>query len=375
MRQTARVARMRTGDEMATFHVLDVLTRSGDERDAFHALLAGEPEVDAALVSDVLRASGRVSATRETRSTLVALAGILRSLDAFARGAIEATELHAGLDLHASRTDRFASFGSARVVLRTMLELLEHAVAGRGSGRVAREQVALLDAELRSWFEAELLGRVAAPPTGAATTAIDPRGAHRLADVAEAARLDEAVRELLDPPQMQFFTGLAGACWTRGWVAVPIAGEQLGEDPAELAALVGALRAVGIRRVVQLDLSVAPRWRIEGSSVVVLAGVRSSYTFHVDDAGMAAAAAPRRALAVLTTSELEFAYVERDEHHVVAGPLEFIRAFLGDTAVSEANARFRTWVEELADDDDPPEHLLEAATNYARASRRGLGTR
>lgn len=375
MRQTATMARTHTDAGQLTFDVLDVLTRSGAARDAFHAQLAGEPDVDAALVSDVLRTTGRVAATRETRSTLVALAVILRSLDAFAREQVDVTELHAGLELHASRTDRFASFGSARVVLRTMLELLEHAVRGRGSGAVATSQVALLDEELRAWFRDELVGSGPDPTRAPAGATPDPRAARRVTDAAEAARIDSAVRELLDPPEVQFFRGLPGSCWKRGWVAVPIAGEQLGDDPGELVPLHAALHAIGVARIVQIDLPPAPRWHVDGLTVEVLSGVRPAYAFAADAAGIAAAAVPRRALAVLTSPDVDFAFVERDEHHVVAGPLPFIRAFLGDTPVSEANARFRTWVEELAGDDEPPEHLLEAATNFARASRRGLGTR
>lgn len=376
MRQTGRVGPTPTTDDRATFAVLDVLTRSGAQRDAFHARLVGEPDVDAALVSDVLRSTGRVAATRETRRTLVALAGILRSLDAFADGRIDAVELHAGLQLHASRTDRFAAFDTARVVLRTMLELLQHAVEGRGSGVVATGQVALLDAELRDWFRTELVGDDA-PARSATTTAatIDPRADRRVRDEVDAARIDDGIRELLDPPEVQFFRGLPGSCWKRGWVAVPVAGEQLGQDPGELAPLERAFAAIGVERLVQLDLPPAPRWRVDGTEVRVLSGVRPSYAFEADAAGIAAAAVERRALAVLTSPALEFAYVERDEHHVVAGPLAFIRAYLGDTPVSEANARFRSWVEELAADEEPPEHLLEAATSYARASRRGLGTR
>ena len=72
-----------------TFDVVDVLTRAGAARDALLALLDDETlDLDAHLVSDVLRANGRVGVALETRPALVELCTVLRAIDASTSGRI-----------------------------------------------------------------------------------------------------------------------------------------------------------------------------------------------------------------------------------------------------------------------------------------------
>ena len=111
----------------STHDAFDVLVRSGGARDAFLAALPGADDpanVDAALVSDVLRVAGRVAQTVGTRRALVGLCGILRALDAALDGRIELAELRGGIESHSAGTDGFAAFDDARVLLRTIAEIL-----------------------------------------------------------------------------------------------------------------------------------------------------------------------------------------------------------------------------------------------------------
>ncbi|MCB0880223.1 MAG: hypothetical protein KDC46_14715, partial [Thermoleophilia bacterium] len=113
--------------------------------------------IDALLVSDVLRTAARVGDTLDLRRALVQLCALLRALDAAERELITLDELRAGLALHSARSDRFEHFADARVVLRTLAELLELDTPATGETAL-RGQVALLHAELRAFAYEQLTG-------------------------------------------------------------------------------------------------------------------------------------------------------------------------------------------------------------------------
>jgi hypothetical protein len=314
-----------------------------------------------------------VSATLSSRRTLIALASILRSLDAWQRELIDLGELAMGVATHAAATERFAAFGDdVRIELRTLDELLQSAVAGRLSSDTAlRSQVALLDRVLRGWFEQELFGTGgdARPPAGAAPMSADDR----------ARRWDTRSRTLLaDDPAAHLFTGFAGSCWRHGWVAVPVAGDQLGDAPRELERFERAVAALGVSTLVMIELATPPRWHVIDRSVLVVEPVRRSHEFDASQS-LAGVLGDRsettRGFAIFTDDEERFALVERDEHHVIAGPRAFIECYLDGEPLVEAWARFRVQIEDDYDDDEPPAHLLDAARDYPRASRRGLGAK
>ena len=54
-----------------------------------------------------------------------------------------------------------------------------------------------------------------------------------------------------------------------------------------------------------------------------------------------------------------FAVLEAVDHHVVAGPRAFVETVCG-ASLGEALAAFRDYVERMAVDGEPPEHLLDA---------------
>ncbi|MCW2928469.1 MAG: hypothetical protein JWM86_2437 [Thermoleophilia bacterium] len=368
------------------FDVVEVLTRADAARDAFCARMAQlgearERTLDAQLVSDVLRADGRVGDTLETRRALVELCALLRAIDATERGRIELAELRRGLELHAGRTGRFAEFHDARVLLRTLGELLDHpSVADGGDAPGVRAQLALLHRELRAWAIEQLTGSAdghvgharsgerAAP---ASAELLDPRAPWRVRDRAARVANDGLVHELLQGAQGHPVTGLLGAAWIRGWSAVPIAGEQLGEVAGSLDRLAAALEHLDPRpmTLVQVDRLRSPRWTLEGARIRVGDHLRDSWALPATGAGLELAAGERRGWSILTTDQLAFAVVEGAGHHALLGPRGFVEVALG-VGVLDAMAEFREHVESLAVDGEPPEDLLEVATSFGRYRRR-----
>lgn len=356
------------GEQHPSFPVLDVLTRAGADREQFCAAIDDDgPQVDARLVSDLLRARGRVGETLETRRALVDLCAVVRSLDAAQSGRITLDELRRGLDLHAGRTARFSDFHDARVLLRTLGEVLGDGRATEHPGAVGA-QVSMLHGELRAWLLDELTGGVAA------SEATTPDAEHDEVEQVpgdERVRADALVEELLHGARHHPVTGLLGAAWVRGWSAVPIAGEMLGDDPAELDRLALAIERhePAIARLVQVQRSRPPRWSIRSDVVQVGDPQRSSWSFPATRQGLTQAARERAGWAVLTTWDLDFAYVEGGGHHALLGPTGFVTVACGMPPL-EAVATFREHVEELAVDGDPPHDLLEVAEQFGRLRRR-----
>lgn len=362
-----------------TFDVLDVLTRAGDARERLADALGEQLDaIDALLVSDVLRTAARVGDTLDLRRALVQLCALLRALDAAERELITLDELRAGLALHAARSDRFEHFADARVVLRTLAELLERDTPATGETAL-RGQVALLHAELRAFAYEQLTGsphgELAAGAGEARTTQqIDPR-ADTLVTSPDAARANhELVDELLHGARHHPVTGLLGAAWVRGWSAVPLAGEQLGEDDDhELDRLADALLVLdngAPRELVQVDLRRQPRLHLDGRTLTLGDGLRRSWTLPASRDGLALAACERPGWCVLATDDLAFAIVEGAGHHALLGPTPFVTAACGMSPL-EAVARFREHVESMAgEDEDPPADLLEVAERFGRLRRR-----
>ncbi|MCW2973261.1 MAG: hypothetical protein JWN72_1534, partial [Thermoleophilia bacterium] len=352
-----------------TFSVLDVLTRSGAQRDRFITALDATVDTDAALVSDVLRVTGRVGAALAVRTTLVELCALLRALDAWEAGTITLAELGRGIDAHAARTDDFERFGSARVDLRTLVELLVRARdrarndtlapdVRAAAERPLRAQVAFLHASLRTWLLEELTGAadgaLASPAASPEPAPTDPA---EVDDTERARAFNALAEELLTGTAYFDFRGLVAAAWRRGWSAVPRDGERLGEDGAELGRFVAALRDLEVDGLVQVDLAPRARWQLTGGRIVLADGLRRIALRALDADGVAAAIAERPAHALFTSPGGDFAYLEGDEHHVVAGPRAFVEAVCG-ASTGEALAAFREYVEARAGsaDDDPPRH-------------------
>jgi hypothetical protein len=355
-----------------SFDVIDVLTRAGDARDAFAASVGdAAADADAQLVSDLLRTSGRVGDALETRRALVELCALVRAIDAAEQGRIDLQELRAGLELHAARTDRFAEFHDARVLLRTLTELL----STTRDPHATRAQVAFLHRELRAWLLEQLTGDAAGdsgPVDDAGAGVVDdPRLPYRTTARADRIAGDALVTELLQGAQHYPVTGLLGAAWRRDWSAVPLAGEMLGDDPGELARLAEALDLLVPRpgTLVQVARRRPARWRVRGRTVDVGDHLRSSWHLPASPAGLALAATERAGWAILTTSDLAFAYVEASGHHALLGPAAFVERACGMPPL-EAVARFREHVESLAVDGEPPDDLLEVATSFGRLRRR-----
>ncbi len=361
-----------------TFDVLDVLTRAGDER-AQLAELVGEQldELDALLVSDVLRAAARVGDTLELRRALVQLCALLRALDAAEREQITLDELAAGLAMHAARSDRFERFADARVLLRTLGELLERDTPETGVAAL-HGQVRMLHAELRAFAYEQLTGTSdgALPTRGDATPAgTDPLEAMRIVDAEDARAAHEVVEELLHGARHHPVTGLLGAAWVRGWSAVPVAGEQLGEgDSGELDRLAAAIAGLdpAPTELLLVDLRRQPRWQLDGRRLVLGTGLRRAWRLPASRGSLDEVARERTRWCVLTTAEIDFAIVEGAGHHALLGPTDFVTEAAG-AAPLEAVARFREHVDLLADDDadeDPPADLLEVADRFGRLRRR-----
>lgn len=358
-----------------TFDVVDVLTRAGDARDALLALLDDEAtDLDAHLVSDVLRANGRVGIALETRPALVELCTVLRAVDAATSERIALDELRRGIEVHAARTDRFAAFHDARVLLRTLDEVLEPARI-QHDPRATRSQVELLHRQLHEWMVDQLVGSgdVVDEVPAAPDPAADPRAEFEVVDPALRRTAHEIVDELLLGAQGYPVTGLAGAAWRRDWSAVPIAGERFGEDPEQVARFADAFatQLPHVTHVLQVDRRIPPRWTIRGREVVVGSGLRRAWLLPANIHGFTIAALEDRARSVLTTRELEVALVEGVDHQALLGPAAFVEASLGVPPL-HAIARFREHVEAIADadDGDPPAHLLEVATSFGRLRRR-----
>ena len=358
-----------------TFDVVDVLTRAGAARDALLALLDDETlDLDAHLVSDVLRANGRVGVALETRPVLVELCTVLRAIDAATSGRIGLDELRAGIEVHAARTDRFAAFHDARVLLRTLDEVLEPTRIEHDT-RATRSQVELLHRQLHEWMVDQLVGsdESANEAVAAPVEQDDPRAEFEVTDVQLRRTAHEIVDELLLGAQGHPVTGLPGAAWRRDWSAVPIAGERFGEDPEEVARLAAAVEAQlpHVTHVLQVDRRMPPRWTVHGRDVHVGSGLRRAWLLPASIHGCTIAAVEDRARSVLTTPELDMALVEGVDHHALLGPSAFVEQVLGVPPL-HAIARFRDHVEALAeaDDGDPPTHLLDVATSFGRLRRR-----
>lgn len=352
---------------------IDVLTRSGPAREALCAAVStDDAAIDARLVSDLLRERGRVGDTLRTRRALVELCTLLRAIDAALAARITLAELRDGLALHAARTDRFRDFHDARVLLRTVEEVLEHHA---DAARAAHAQLRMLHEELREWLVAQLVGAAGVQPPSPAPPAIevdDPRTPWRVADPALRVAHDGLVAELLHGAAGYPVTGLLGAAWRHDWSAAPVAEEMLGDDPAEVARLADALELLDPRpgRLVQVTRGHGPPWQLHGSSIELLDGLRDSWALPATRRGVELAATPRSGWTIITTSELQFAYVEGAGHHAVLGPGAFVERVVG-MAPLEAVARFREHVELLAgEDDEPPPDLLEVATSFGRLRRR-----
>lgn len=368
-------------DRSQEFDAIEVLTRAGAERDHACALLDADIEgFDAQLVSDVLRVAGRVGATLDTRRALVELCALVRALDAAEGGRIDLVELRAGIALHAARTDGFAQFHDARVLLRTLVEVLE---AGRAEedSRATRSQVSMLHRELRGWLLEQLTGDPAGTITSldadgrgrpaAGERIVDPRAPWLVRDSRDAAHADALVHELLHGARNHPVTGILGAAWMRGWSAVPLPGEQLGEEPLDLELLAVALELLEPvpTALVQVDRRRAPRWLLEGQVLRIGDGLRRSWRLPLGIEGLQLAATERRGWTVLTTPDLQFACIEAAGHRALLGPTEFVVAACGMPPL-EVVARFREHVESLAVEGEPPEDLLEVATRFGRLRRR-----
>jgi hypothetical protein len=356
---------------------LDVLTRAGASRERVSSELGEQlDDVDAALVGDVLRASGRVGETLQLRRSLVQLCALVRAVDAAEQQLITLDDLASGLALHAARSDRFEHFDDARVLLRTLAELLARDTPD--SGRQAlRSQVAILHRQLREFLLEQLTGSAdGSMPTGAADTLeiADPRAAFVVSDPVAVRRNHELVHELLHGADDHPVTGILGAAWRRGWSAVPIVGELPGESDAdEPARLADALELLdpAPHELVQVDLRSQPRWHLDGTTMRVSDGLRRSWHLPPTLHGLQLATTERPSWCVLTTSDLQFAIVEGAGHHALLGPTAFVTAACAAPPL-ETVARFREHVEQLAggEHDDPPADLLEIATRFGRLRRR-----
>ena len=367
----------RATSDVRAFDAVEVLTQASEERDELLALL-GDPssDLDAHLVSDVLRSTGRVGDTLATRRVLVELCAVLRAIDAAVRERIALDELRAGIELHAARTDRFAAFRDVRVLLRTLDEVLE---PGRiqHDERATRAQVELLHRDLQAWMEDELVGDAPSrtdhdAPVPAVTAVEDPRAPFEVRDPVERRHAHDLVEELLHGARHHPVTGLLGAAWMRDWSAVPVAGERFGEDPGDIDRLADAFAGElpGVTHVLQVERRAPSRWRLDGSTIIVGDGLRRSWKLPTSRDGLTLAALEDRSRAVLVPTTLDMALVEGVDHHALLGPAAFVEAAAGMPPL-HAIARFREHVESLAEDgEDPPEHLVELATSFGRLRRR-----
>lgn len=357
-----------------TYDVVEVLTRASSAREAL-ADAVGErvDALDALLVSDVLAAAGRVGETLTVRRELVALCALLRAIDAAERQLIDLDELRDGLAAHAARTDRFERFAEARVLLRTLTELLAHPTAASAEDAV-RTQVALLHADLREYLTRQLVGATdgaTAQPRTREFRGSEHPGTITDPELARAAH--DIVDELRHGADHHPVTGLLGAAWMRGWSAVPVPGEQLGEgDPGEAARLTAAIVDLDFqpRELLLVDLRLPRPWRVHGRTLELRDGLRCALRLPATAKGIAAAIAERTRWCTLTTRDLDFAIVEGAGHHAILGPKAFVTAACGGPPI-EAVARFREHVEELAEPgEDPPADLLEVADGFGRLRRR-----
>lgn len=371
-----------------SFDAIAVLTRSGRERDAFCAAVTVDGgRIDAQLVADVLRVSGRVSSTLGTRRALVELCALVRALQSFVDGSITASELASGMAVHAGRTERFAAFDEARVLLRTVEEVLD---GGRRSGRAVVEQIRLLHASLHEWLVDELVGAggegsqagpavggMASPASGrtngseASSTAL----VSVVADPVARRRAHDLAQDLLHGADGYPLPGLAGAAWRRGWTAVPIAGDALDEQDARgperfVAALASLPEPPD--RILRITRRRSPAWRLDADRRLHPGdGLRDAAAAPCTPAGLTALLDDaHRGWCIFTTDDLALACVEGAGHHVVLGPSAAIDIACGGTAL-DAVARFREHVESLAvDGEGPPPDLLEIATTLGRVRRR-----
>ncbi|MCW2922736.1 MAG: hypothetical protein JWM98_140 [Thermoleophilia bacterium] len=353
---------------------VEVLTRAGSARDGFRAAIGTDVEVDARLVSDLLRVSGRVGATLETRRALVELCGLVRAMDAAEAGRIDPGELRRGLEVHSGRTDGFAQFHDARVLLRTLAEVLGAGRAEADDPRPVLAQLAWLHRDLRCWLLEQLTGdaggQVTAPAPAPAAAVADPREPWRIAAPEERRRADARVEDLLHGAAHHPITGLLGAAWVRGWYAAPVPGDRLGDDRAELARMATAAVAFGWDHVLQVARARPPRWTLDGDRLRVGDDLRPSWRLPATADGLALAARERPGPTIVTSFDDAFAYVEADGHHLVLGPADVVEAIVGATPL-EAIAAFRDHVDSLADEDgDPPSDLLAVAMACGRLRRR-----
>ena len=115
--------------------------------------------------------------------------------------------------------------------------------------------------------------------------------------------------------------------------------------------------------------SISARWRIVGAQVRVGDHLRRSWELPADHEGLALAATERPGWTIITNPDLSFAYVEGSGHHALLGPTDMVERACG-MSVLEAVATFREHVESLAVDGEPPQDLLEVATDFGRLRRR-----
>ncbi|MCW2956550.1 MAG: hypothetical protein JWO69_1419 [Thermoleophilia bacterium] len=353
--------------DQPSFDVLEVLTRTRGAREAFLEQVAPDGDLDAALVSDVLRSNGRVSETRQYHRELAELCAVLRAIDANRVGLIDLADLQRGIAAHGARTDEFERFHEARVLLRTLGEVLT--MRDEAPARAVEAQVSYIHEELEEWLAAELLGVVGRDGDVVVEPPTLPHHVLRVTDPGERAAIDAAATELLDGAAHHPVTGLAGAAWVRGWAAVPVANDLVSDDEREPLRLAAALRDLGVDRAVLLLRTAPERWDVRGATVAPGDGFRPSYAAATDDLGIRALTGVPRGAAIITDLAMSFAVLEAVDHHVIAGPRAFVEQVLGRSS-NEAFAAFREFVESLALEGEPPEDLLEVARRYGRLRRR-----
>ena len=354
-----------------SFDALDVLARAGDARDAFCSHVGGHGD-DIGLIRALL-GSGSGSSDRAAVDALVELAAVVRALEAFATGRVDLDELRSGMRLRSRVTRSFERLGPARAMLRTVDDLL---VDKELDQRRVAAQLRVLHGHLHDSLRAQLTGCDHEPGVDVSSDATDKAvpadGSNESpldVDDALAERFDALARECAEGPPNYRGGGLRAFAWVRGWIAVPVASEQLGDDPAELERVARVLESVGATHVVRVERTPRSRYEVAGTSVTVGSNMRRSREFEptIDDLRRASGGTRRHC--VFTTRNEDLVYVEDDDHHVIAGPRELVEAICG-CSVGEALGAFHEHVEALAVDDEPPEELAELARAYGRMRRR-----
>lgn len=349
------------------FEVLDVLAEAGPERDRFCAAIGDPGCDDEGLIRATLAASGRPLSPGLERAGVAGvsqLAALARAVRACVDARIDLEELRAGVAAIAAASANFDRLGPARALARTVAELL----AGDGlPARAVRRQLAVLHDHLRAELAEQLVGDPHGIALVRSPTSSDAwRDQYRILDHERRDAADRCASEWLD----EAAGGARRASWVRGWAAVPVSGEQFGEDPAEQLRLAEALAMTTASALIQVKLARPSRYLVQGTRATVQDQVRRAYEFPPDVAGARRATSGDRGQCLFTTPDEQLVVLELEDHHLVSGPVRVVELICGRSA-PEAFAAFREHVESLAtDDDDPPEHLLDAARRYGHGRRR-----